>query len=272
MFQEISGLRRAKRIRMMEEKKTFEDIVSLARRLRAPDGCPWDREQTLGSLRAYVLEEAYEVIQAIELGDTDDLIEELGDFLFQVVFISQIASEEGKFDVSDVTQRLHDKLIRRHPHVFGEKKAKDAAEAVRSWNAEKLKEKKGKVALEEIPRAMPSLMRAQRVGEKAARAGFDWSDASSVLLKVKEELLELEREMEAGEKDRSREEWGDLVFSVVNLARHLDIDAETTSHGAVAKFMERFSRLEEKAHAEKKEINALSMEQMDEIWEEVKKT
>ena len=128
----------------MEEKKTFEDIVSLARRLRAPDGCPWDREQTLGSLRAYVLEEAYEVIQAIELGDTDDLIEELGDFLFQVVFISQIASEEGKFDVSDVTQRLHDKLIRRHPHVFGEKKAKDADEAVRSWNAEKLKEKKGK--------------------------------------------------------------------------------------------------------------------------------
>ena len=271
MFQEISGLRRAKRIRMMEGKKTFEDIVSLARRLRAPDGCPWDREQTLGSLRAYVLEEAYEVIQAIELGDTDDLIEELGDFLFQVVFISEIASEEGKFDVSDVTQRLHDKLIRRHPHVFGERKAEDAAEAVRSWNAEKLKEKKGKVALEEIPRAMPSLMRAQRVGEKAARAGFDWSDASSVLLKVKEELLELEREMEAGEKDRSREEWGDLVFSVVNLARHLDIDAETTSHGAVEKFVGRFSRLEEKVQAEKKEIKALSMEQMDEIWDKVKK-
>ena len=271
MFQEISGLRRAKRIRMMEGKKTFEDIVSLARRLRAPDGCPWDREQTLGSLRAYVLEEAYEVIQAIELGDTDDLIEELGDFLFQVVFISEIASEEGKFDVSDVTQRLHDKLIRRHPHVFGERKAEDAAEAVRSWNAEKLKEKKGKVALEEIPRAMPSLMRAQRVGEKAARAGFDWSDASSVLLKVKEELLELEREMEAGEKDRSREEWGDLVFSVVNLARHLDIDAETTSHGAVEKFVGRFSRLRGKSQAEKKEIKALSMEQMDEIWDKVKK-
>ena len=271
MFQEISGLRRTKRIGM-EGKKTFEDIVSLARRLRAPDGCPWDREQTLGSLRAYVLEEAYEVIQAIELGDTDDLIEELGDFLFQVVFISEIASEEGKFDVSDVTQRLHDKLIRRHPHVFGEKKAKDAAEAVRSWNAEKLKEKKGKVALEEIPRAMPSLMRAQRVGEKAARAGFDWSEASSVLLKVKEELLELEREMESGEKERSREEWGDLVFSIANLARHLDIDAETTSHGAVAKFMERFSRLEEKVQTEKKEIKALSMEQLDEIWEEVKKT
>lgn len=256
----------------MKEEKTFDDIVSLARRLRAPGGCPWDREQTIGSLRAYVLEEAYEVIQAIELGDTEGLIEELGDFLFQVVFISQIASEEGKFDVGDVTQRLHDKLVRRHPHVFGEKKAKDAADALRTWNAEKLKEKKGKPGLEEIPRAMPSLMRAQRVGEKAARVGFDWSDASSALAKVKEELLELEMEMEAEEKNRSREEWGDLVFSVVNLARHLDIDAETTSHGAIEKFIERFSRFEEKARTGEKEINALSMEQMDEIWEEVKKT
>ncbi|MXZ47773.1 MAG: nucleoside triphosphate pyrophosphohydrolase [Candidatus Dadabacteria bacterium] len=256
----------------MKEEKTFDDIVSLARRLRAPGGCPWDREQTLESLRAYVLEEAYEVIQAIELGDTDGLVEELGDFLFQVVFISQIASEEGKFGIGDVTQRLHDKLIRRHPHVFGEKKAKDADEALRTWNAEKLKEKKGKSDLEEIPRAMPSLMRAQRVGEKAARAGFDWSDVSSVFAKVKEELLELEREMETGEKNRSREEWGDLVFSVVNLARHLDIDAETTSHGAVEKFIERFSRFEEKARTGAKEISTLSMEQMDEIWEEVKKT
>jgi len=256
----------------MKEEKTFDDIVSLARRLRAPGGCPWDREQTLESLRAYVLEEAYEVIQAIELGDTDGLVEELGDFLFQVVFISQIASEEGKFGIGDVTQRLHDKLIRRHPHVFGEKKAKDADEALRTWNAEKLKEKKGKADLEEIPRAMPSLMRAQRVGEKASRAGFDWSDVSSVFAKVKEELLELEREMEAGEKNRSREEWGDLVFSVVNLARHLDIDAETTSHGAVEKFIERFSRFEEKARAGEKEISTLSMEQMDEIWEEIKKT
>lgn len=256
----------------MKEEKTFDDIVLLARRLRALGGCPWDREQTLESLRAYVLEEAYEVIQAIELGDTDGLIEELGDFLFQVVFISQIASEEGKFDVGDVTRRLHDKLVRRHPHVFGEKKAEDAADALRTWNAEKLKEKKGKPGLEEVPRAMPSLMRAQRVGEKAARSGFDWNDASSVLAKVKEELSELEREMGAGKKDRSREEWGDLVFSVVNLARHLGIDAETASHGAVEKFIERFSRLEEKARTGGKEINALSMEQVDEIWEEVKNT
>ena len=255
----------------MEEKKSFEDVVSLARRLRAPGGCPWDREQTLDSLRAYVLEEAYEVIQAIELGDTDELVEELGDFLFQVVFISQIASEEGRFDIDDVTRTLHNKLIRRHPHVFGEKKARDAQEALKSWNTEKLKEKKGKVSLEEIPRAMPSLMRAQRVGEKAARVGFDWSDASSVLAKVKEEVLELEREIEAGSKERAREEWGDLAFSMVSLARHLDIDAETVSHGAVEKFIGRFRRLEDRARAGEKEISALSLEQMEEIWEEIKK-
>jgi len=254
----------------MKDKKTFEDIVSLSRRLRAPGGCPWDRKQTLESLRAYVLEEAYEVIQAIETGNTDELIEELGDFLFQVVFISQIASEESKFDIQDVTQRLHDKLVRRHPHVFGEKKAKDAEDALRTWNTEKLKEKKGKISLEEIPRAMPSLMRAQRVGDKAARVGFDWSDAFSVLSKVKEELAELEREMETGDKNRSREEWGDLVFSIAHLARHLDIDAETASHGAVEKFIKRFSLLEEKARAEKKDIKTLSVEWMEEIWEEVK--
>ncbi len=256
----------------MEEKKTFEDIVLLARRLRAPGGCPWDREQTLSSLRAYVLEEAYEVIQAIELEDTDGLIEELGDFLFQVVFISQIASEEGRFSIGDVTHKLHNKLVRRHPHVFGEKKAEDAADALRTWNAEKLKEKKGKTSLEEIPRAMPSLMRAQRAGEKAARAGFCWSDAASALDKVKEELLELECEIEAGERDRSREEWGDLVFSVVNVARHLEIDAETASHSAVEKFIGRFSHLERTAGALGKQVADLSAQQMDEIWEKWKKT
>ncbi len=257
----------------MERKKTFEDVVSLARRLRAPGGCPWDREQTFESLRAYVIEEAYEVVQAIELGDTRGLVEELGDFLFQVVFISQIASEEGKFNVSDVIESLHDKLVRRHPHVFGEKKAGDSEEALKTWNAEKLKEKKGKSALAEIPKNMPSLMRAQRAGEKASRAGFDWDDLPPVLAKVKEEISELEREMEKGDSDKAAQEWGDLIFSMVNLARHLKIDAEIASREAVEKFVNRFSVLEKRVSERGKRIEELSLEQLDKIWrEEVKKS
>lgn len=269
MLEEIQGVDGRS---SMREKKTFDDVVSLSRRLRAPDGCPWDREQTMESLRPYVLEEAYEVIQAIESGDAANLVEELGDFLFQVVFISQIAREEGKFRVDDVLAELCDKLVRRHPHVFGEKKAKSAREAVDSWNSQKRKEKKGKPALEEVPRALPSLMRAQRVGEKAARRGFDWTGAAEVLRKVREELSELSREIESGNLDRARGEWGDLVFSMASLARHLGIDAETASHEAVGKFSERFSLLEKAAEAQGGDMDGMSAERLDRLWEEAKKS
>ncbi len=266
MLEKIQG------VAMVEngEKKTLDDLVLIAERLRGPGGCPWDREQTLESLRAYVLEEAYEVIQAIELEDTEGLLEELGDFLFQVVFISRIASEEGKFNIDDVIRGVCDKLVRRHPHVFGEKKAKDAKEALETWNAEKMKEKKGKLPVEEVPRAMPSLMRAQRIGEKASRAGFDWENASDVLSKVKEELSELEREMGSDEPEKIKEEWGDLIFSVANLARHLGIDAETASHAASGKFIERFSRLN--TLVGDREILQMSPRQIEKIWEEAKKS
>lgn len=269
MLEEIQGVDGRS---SMREKKTFDDVVSLSRRLRAPGGCPWDREQTMESLRPYVLEEAYEVIQAIESGDADNLVEELGDFLFQVVFISQIAREEGKFDVGDVVTELCDKLVRRHPHVFGEKKAKNAREAVESWNSQKRKENEGKSSLGGIPRAMPSLLRAQRVGEKAARRGFDWPDAEDALCKVREELSELEREIGAGNRGGAREEWGDLVFSMVNLARHLGIDAETASHEAVAKFAERFSLLEKAAEDQGGDMDGMSAERLDRLWEEAKKS
>ena len=256
----------------MAEKKTFEDVVSLSRRLRAPDGCPWDREQTMESLRPYVLEEAYEVIQAIESGDTANLVEELGDFLFQVVFISQIAREEGRFRVDDVVTELCDKLVRRHPHVFGEKKAKNAREAVDSWNSQKRKENGGKSALGGIPRDMPSLLRAQRIGEKAARGGFDWPGAAEVLRKVREELSELEREIGAGNRAAAREEWGDLVFSMVSLARHLGIDAETASHEAAGKFAGRFSLLEKAVEERSGDMGDMSAEELDRFWEEAKKS
>lgn len=255
----------------MAEEKTFDDIISLSRRLRAPGGCPWDRAQTLESLRPYVLEEAYEVIQAIEGGNDAELIEELGDFLFQVVFISQIAHEEERFDTGDVIRELHDKLVRRHPHVFGEKKARNPEEALKTWNSIKLKEKTKPPPLDEIPRAMPSLLRAQRVGEKASRRGFDWPGAWEVVRKIREELAELESALKCEDSEEAGREWGDLVFTAANLARHLGIDAETAAHSAVEKFLKRFSLLEQNLEARGKSIPDLSAEEIDALWEEVKK-
>lgn len=252
--------------------KSFNDIVELSKYLRSPAGCPWDRKQTLESLRQYILEEAYEVIQAIESENSEDLIEELGDFLFQVVFASQIASEEGKFSIDDVITNLHEKLVRRHPHVFGEKKAENASEAVKSWHSEKLKEKSEDKSLLDVPRAMPSLLRAQRVGEKASQVGFDWEDIRGVIDKVREELDELEKEIKKKDKIRAHAELGDLLFSLVNLSRHLEADAETVSHGAVDKFVGRFKKLEKKVSGQNKKLTDLNTQELENIWSEVKKS
>ena len=252
-------------------KKNFEDIIELSKHLRSPEGCPWDREQTLNTLKSFIVEEAYEVVQAIETNETEGLKEELGDLLFQIVFASQISNEEGKFGIEDVFNQLYYKLVRRHPHVFGEEKAKDAEEAVRRWQGEKLKEKTRKRNLLEIPHSMPALLRAQRVGEKASQVGFDWEKASDVIEKVKEELDELQSAIEANHKNSIEKEWGDLIFSLVNLARHLKLDSESTAHRAVDKFIERFSKVEEKAKGKGRELTELTLKEMDEFWEEVKK-
>jgi len=251
--------------------KKFEDLVELSKRLRSPEGCPWDREQNLNTLKSFIIEEAYEVIQAIESNDSDELKEELGDLLFQVVFASQISSEEGKFDIKDVLSQLYYKLVRRHPHVFGDEKAKNAEEAVRRWQGEKLKEKTRKRNLLEIPSSMPELLRAQRVGEKAAQVGFDWNKASDVIEKVKEELDELQVAIGTNEKGSIEKEWGDLVFSLVNLARHLKLDSESAAHRAVDKFIERFIKVEERVRESGRELSGLTLNEMDEIWEQVKK-
>ena len=252
-------------------KKSFEDLVNLSVHLRSPEGCPWDKEQTLDTLKSYIIEEAYEVIQAIESRDKDELTEELGDLFYEVLFASQIAEENGDFGIDDVIDRLHNKLVRRHPHVFGEEKAANAEEAVKRWHMQKLKEKSRKRRLLHIPRAMPSLLRAQRVGEKASQVGFDWSDAGEVIAKVKEELSELEVEINNGDAGAIEKEWGDLVFSLVNLGRHLKIDAEGAAHKAIDSFIERFGKIEDKAEARGKELSELSLEEMDELWEEVKR-
>lgn len=252
-------------------KKSFQELINLSRHLRSPEGCPWDREQTLDTLKSYIIEEAYEVVQAIESRDREELLEELGDLFYEVLFASQIAEESGEFGIDDVIDRLHNKLVRRHPHVFGEEKAANAEEAVKRWHTQKLKEKSRKRRLLHIPRTMPSLLRAQRVGEKASQVGFDWNDASEVIAKVKEELSELEEEMKKGDGVGIEKEWGDLVFSLVNLGRHLKIDAEGTAHKAIDGFIERFGRIEDKAEARGKELSELSLGEMDELWEEVKR-
>jgi tetrapyrrole methylase family protein/MazG family protein len=252
-------------------KKKFEDVVRLSSFLRGPKGCPWDREQTLKTLRSFIVEEAYEVVQAIEEDDTEELKEELGDLLYQVVFASQICSEEGRFSVDDVVEQLYYKLIRRHPHVFGEESAKDAGEAVRKWHGEKLKEKTGEKGLLSIPRSMPTLIRAQRVGEKASHVGFDWRGIEEVMEKVEEELNELKSAIKQGDQDSMEKEWGDLIFSLVNLGRFLKLDAELCTHRAVDKFVDRFQRMEKKVKEMGKDICELSEEEMDKLWEEVKK-
>ncbi|MCH7950322.1 MAG: nucleoside triphosphate pyrophosphohydrolase [Candidatus Dadabacteria bacterium] len=252
-------------------KKNFNDLVELSKHLRSPEGCPWDREQKLETLRPYIIEEAYEVVQAIELKDKDEIIEELGDLFFQVIFASQIASEDGEFDIEEVIDRLHNKLVRRHPHVFGDEKAKDAEEAIKTWHRQKLKEKSRKRRLLEIPRTMPSLLRAHRVGEKASQVGFDWKNAQQVLPKVKEELNELEVEINNKNRNGIEKEFGDLVFSIVNLGRHLKLDSESTAHKAIDSFINRFSKVEDKAQDMGKQLSELSLEEMDELWEEVKR-
>ena len=252
-------------------KKSFEDLVELSKFLRSPEGCPWDREQTLNTLRTFILEEAHEVIQAIEMNDIEELKEELGDLLYQILFTSQICNEEGKFTVEGVLNQLYYKLIRRHPHVFGEEKAKDAEEAVKRWHGEKLKEKTRKRNLLQIPRSLPALLRAQRVGEKASQVGFDWEKTQDVIVKVKEELEELQKAISSNEQNSIEKEWGDLVFSLVNLARFLKIDAEVSAHKAIDVFIERFNRIEEKAKDMDKTLSELTLKEMDELWEEVKR-
>lgn len=226
--------------------EAFARLVEVMARLRGPDGCPWDREQDLRSLRRYTLEEAYEVVQAIDDGDRTALVGELGDLLLQIVFLAQIASEAGDFTVADVADSIVDKLVRRHPHVFGDVAVEDADEVVRNWEEIKHRERGTGSVLDDVPDALPELVRAQKLGSRAARTGLDWPDAVSVLDKAEEELGELRAAMEsAGQQDRIEEELGDLLAALTSLARHLDLSAELALSRANRKFEHRFRRLEE---------------------------
>jgi len=261
---------------------TFSDLVEIMARLRAPGGCPWDREQSYESLRSYVIEEAYEVVDAIDGQDHRELAEELGDLLLQVVFLAQLGAEDGRFAIDDVVQAICDKLIRRHPHVFGDASADDPEEVLRNWERIKAAERAAKAErqgdatgarpekgrFDGIPKSLPSLMRAFQVSDRVVRVGFDWPDLDGVLDKVHEELREVEAEDDPGRREL---EFGDLLFTLVNAGRHLGLDAEQALRRANDKFVGRFDRLERRARADGVALEKLTPGEWEERWQVAKR-
>jgi MazG family protein len=262
----------------------FEKLAAVQARLRAPDGCPWDREQTHATLRTYLIEEAYEVLEALESGDDDKFSEEMGDLLLQIVFHSRIAEEEGRFTVSDVIREVHDKMVRRHPHVFGEKRAKDAAEVLKNW--EQLKKEERKAAsreksqadaqpaslLDGVSKALPAALEGFQLTRRAARIGFDWQNVGGVFAKIDEEASELRQALSVRDAKREEEEMGDLLFAAVNLARYLHIDPEIALKKANAKFSSRFRRMEQLAAEAGKPLADVPREDMERFWEIAKRS
>lgn len=249
----------------------FEELVRIMTKLRAPGGCPWDREQTHASLRQYLLEEAYEVLEAIDAGDDRHLQEELGDLLLQVIFHAQIAAEQNTFEISDVVQSITEKLIRRHPNVFGDTKIDSAAEQSVNW--EKIKKQEGKSsAIDGVPRALSALLRAWRIQQKASTVGFDWIEVEPVWEKIHEELEELREACEHGSQDRIEEEFGDLLFSIINLSRFINVNPEDSLRQTIEKFSQRFKTVERHFETEGRSMNDATLEEMDEIWEKTKRT
>ncbi|HEX8909674.1 MAG TPA: nucleoside triphosphate pyrophosphohydrolase [Anaeromyxobacteraceae bacterium] len=252
----------------------IERLLTIMARLRAPDGCPWDREQTMSSLRPYLLEETYEVLEAIDAGDPREHCEELGDLLLQIVFQAQLAGEAGQFGFADVAEAISNKLVFRHPHVFGDVNVKDAEGVLKQWAALKRQEKaakgKGRSVLEGVPREMPALARADRLTEKASRIGFDWPDARGARAKVEEELRELDEAVESGDRGAVEHELGDVLFAAANLARKLSVAPEEALRAAVGRFIERFEHVERGLERAGVDHGQATLEQMDELWNEAK--
>ena len=264
---------------------SYARLVEVMQRLLAPDGCPWDREQTPRTLRRYVLEEACEVIDAIDDGDREELKGELGDLLLQVAFLGELMRAEGSFGPDDIVAGICDKLVRRHPHVFGDASLTTSDEVLRNWERIKASEKAAREAtgdapkkslLASVPRSLPALVRAQRMGEKVARVGFDWPDARGSREKVGEELGELDRAIERGDADRIEAELGDVLFALVNLARHVRVDAEGALRRTSDKFAKRFTHVEARVaevhggFPESAGSESLTLEELDRYWDEAK--
>jgi tetrapyrrole methylase family protein/MazG family protein len=258
----------------MSAAEAFAELVRIMERLRGPGGCPWDREQTRESIKPYVIEEAYEVAEAIDDRNMDDLRAELGDLLLQVVFHAEMAREEELFTVEDVIRGISEKLIRRHPHVFADTEVQDSAEVLRNWARIKAEERQGRddnSVVAGVPRAMPALLRAHRLGEKASHVGFDWGSASGVLEKVREELSELHAAIESHDRGAVEAELGDLLFALASLGRHLDLQAEDALQRASDRFIRRFHYMERRLSEHQRDIHTTSAADLDRLWEEAKR-
>jgi MazG family protein len=272
-------------LHMSEEKLPpgagLERLVEIMARLRAPDGCPWDREQTYDTIKRYLLEESYEVMDAVDQRDWSGLAEELGDLMLQAVFFAQMAAEEGRFDISDSLYAINSKLVRRHPHVFGDGDAKTADDVTRRWDEIKAEEKKEKEdkkdkaekpkgLLEGVPRSLPALVEASQIASRAARAGFDWQNVDQVFDKMREELDELAEARASQTQDKIEDEMGDLLFVVVNIARYLKVDPEQALRRTNAKFRRRFGQVESGLRVQGKEFSSATIDEMESLWQAAK--
>ncbi|HJQ98385.1 MAG TPA: nucleoside triphosphate pyrophosphohydrolase [Candidatus Polarisedimenticolaceae bacterium] len=261
----------------MRARRSFDDLVAIMDRLRDPGGCPWDREQTYETLRGYLIEECYEAVDAIDREDRAGLAEELGDLLLQVVFLSRLGKEDGAFDAGDVVEGIAAKLVRRHPHVFGDETAGSSGEVLKRWEEIKREEKSasGKApedtsVLAGIPRSLPALVKAQRLGTKAGRVGFDWTRDDDVVKKLEEETGEIRRALAEGSRDAVIDEIGDALFTVTMLARRLEIDADAALARANAKFERRFRRVEAELSRRGVPVAEAPLDLMERLWEEAK--
>ncbi|HKW98644.1 MAG TPA: nucleoside triphosphate pyrophosphohydrolase [Bryobacteraceae bacterium] len=253
----------------------FQHLVDLMARLRAPGGCPWDREQTFDTIKPFLLEETYEVMDAIDARNWSELADELGDLLLQVVFFSQMGADENRFRIHDALDAINQKLIRRHPHVFGEETAKTEGDVRKRWSEIKAEEKRAKgdsdsTLLGSVPRSLPALVEAQQLTSRAAQVGFDWENADQVLDKLQEELTEFQEARRTGSRERIEDELGDLLFVLVNLARFVRVDPEQALRKTNAKFRRRFGYVEQKLAERGKSARQSSVQEMESLWQEAK--
>ncbi len=258
-----------------QSEQGFQKLLKIIQTLRSPDGCPWDIDQKKEDVGRYLIEEAYEVIDAIDSGHPKELKEELGDLLFQILFLTRMSEETGEFNISDVIEDISKKMIRRHPHVFENKKVKDIQEIKSNWEDIKKQEESRKDKNEslfyQIPKSMPSLLRAQKITKKASQVGFDWENIDGVLKKIEEELKELKAALKSKEKDQIKDEMGDIIFSLVNLSRFVEINADEALRSSIKKFTDRFSHIEEKLKDQGKTPSDATLEEMDRLWDEAKR-